>query len=360
MAFSGRSVLRAVRIPDASRNCPVCERKVLIMFENIGGKIKVFVIVFTVLEVIACILCGAAIIAFSLFKDAIMEPLAKIGLDGFVASISAGSEGPLGIVTGLIVMIAGSFAAWLFSFIPYGLGQLIQNTDKMVKGIDGVRVAVARNASPLNPAYHNVPYGYYPPAPAQPYPVNPAPVQPQPPVNNAPYSDSYGQPHPYNGPQPTPGAAFATPAGRPTAPNPDPNATVRVGYPARPASPMGQPYQPDMPVNNIPVNVPMNEPANNAAQEKIVTEEPVRNITPDEKIPSDPMQDNGAKNENATMEFSKSINPDSILKDLGMGESSEQIPADDNGDKTVSVASGANIKDSDPASAQGLNDTIKN
>ena len=117
------------------------------MFGNIGGKIKVFVIVLTILEIIACILCGIGVIAFSVFGDSVMKPLSKIGLDDAVMNLAGDVNGPFGIVVGLVVMIVGSLGAWLISFIPYGLGQLIQNTDKMVKGMEGIRATMARNAS---------------------------------------------------------------------------------------------------------------------------------------------------------------------------------------------------------------------
>ena len=117
------------------------------MFSNIGGKIKVFVIVLTILQIITCIVCGIGVIALSVFGENVIKPLSKIGLDGFVVNLAGDIEGPIGIVMGLAVMIIGSFAAWLIAFIPYGLGQLIQNTDKMVKGMDGIRAAMARNAA---------------------------------------------------------------------------------------------------------------------------------------------------------------------------------------------------------------------
>lgn len=114
------------------------------MFGNIGGKIKVFVITVTVLNIIFCILCGALIITFAIFGDNLPKQLFDIGGNIPFLQLAGEYNGGFGILVGLIVMIAGSLASWLVAFIPYGLGQLIQNTDKLVKSMDGIRNTVAR------------------------------------------------------------------------------------------------------------------------------------------------------------------------------------------------------------------------
>ncbi|MBR5307133.1 MAG: hypothetical protein IKU43_00050 [Clostridia bacterium] len=207
------------------------------MFENIGGKIKVFVISVTILSIISCIVCGAAIIAFSVFGDNITGLLSRVGLDGAVLALAGGFQGPLGIVAGLVVMILGSFASWLLAFIPYGLGQLIQNTDKIVKGLDGVRAVLkdllnrdSQNPQnpqgvPVypNPAYY--PYGYpmqygYPAPPVQNAPVqnpvpNPAPVEvAEKPVEPAPVPENVSteaaEPNTDNTAEPNPSKLFGS------------------------------------------------------------------------------------------------------------------------------------------------------
>ncbi len=109
------------------------------MFENIGGKIKVFVIVVTILNIIGCILFGGIMIAYSILGEKMLAVLAAVGLDKAVVDMTGGAKGAFGITAGLVIMTAGSFACWIISFIPYGLGQLIQNTDKLVKSMDYIR-----------------------------------------------------------------------------------------------------------------------------------------------------------------------------------------------------------------------------
>lgn len=75
------------------------------MFENIGGKIKM----------VAAAVCWIGIIAFVILGVAIMS-----------ASDDA-------ILPGFLVMILGSLFSWIGSFMTYGFGQLIQNSDIIVE-----------------------------------------------------------------------------------------------------------------------------------------------------------------------------------------------------------------------------------
>ena len=70
------------------------------MFDNIGGKIKGF----------AKVVCGIGI-AISVI----------IGL----LSLNA--------ITALLIIGIGSLSSWIGSFMTYGFGQLIENTDILVK-----------------------------------------------------------------------------------------------------------------------------------------------------------------------------------------------------------------------------------
>lgn len=133
------------------------------MFGNIGGKIKVFVIVVTILEIIGFILAGGALIALSIFGETLTDGMISLGFGEIAVYIPHTSSGIAGIVGGIVLMVLGSFAAWIFSFIPYGLGQLIQNTDKLVRSVENVKnitakIAVQANAPAANsqqsaPAY---------------------------------------------------------------------------------------------------------------------------------------------------------------------------------------------------------------
>lgn len=80
------------------------------MFKNIGGKLKTLAEVSACLGIIASAIWGMILIA--------------VGIeDGY----------PFGIFLGLIVMVAGGLGSWILSFVMYGFGQLIENTDKIVE-----------------------------------------------------------------------------------------------------------------------------------------------------------------------------------------------------------------------------------
>lgn len=72
------------------------------MFDNIGKKIKILAYVLTWVGIIASVITGIAMMN---------------SFDSIVRTI------------GLIVLIVGSLLSWASSFIIYGFGQLIENTD---------------------------------------------------------------------------------------------------------------------------------------------------------------------------------------------------------------------------------------
>ena len=72
------------------------------MFDNIGKKIKILAYVLTWVGIIASVITGIAMMN---------------SFDSTVRTI------------GLIVLIVGSVLSWASSFIIYGFGQLIENTD---------------------------------------------------------------------------------------------------------------------------------------------------------------------------------------------------------------------------------------
>lgn len=125
------------------------------MFGNIGGKIKVFVIVVTILEIIGFIFAGGALIALSIFGDTLADGMISLGFGEIAVYIPHTSSGFAGIIGGIVLMVVGSFSAWILAFIPYGFGQLIQNTDKLVRSVENVKnvtakIAVQANASAVN------------------------------------------------------------------------------------------------------------------------------------------------------------------------------------------------------------------
>ena len=72
------------------------------MFTNIGGKIKG----------LAKVVCWIGII-----------------LSFIMGVIMMATQGELGVATGLITMIIGALASWVGSFVLYGFGELVENSD---------------------------------------------------------------------------------------------------------------------------------------------------------------------------------------------------------------------------------------
>ncbi|MBQ4120014.1 MAG: hypothetical protein IJD45_06470 [Clostridia bacterium] len=74
------------------------------MFKNIGGKIKKLSEIVTWMGIITSVILGIIIM----------------------------SPGDTMILAGLIVIVLGCFASWTSSFLLYGYGQLIENTDRLL------------------------------------------------------------------------------------------------------------------------------------------------------------------------------------------------------------------------------------
>ena len=79
------------------------------MYDNIGGKIKGLAKAACIIEAIAAVITG---IALSVSDDAL-------------------------VVGGLIIMIAGPFVAWVFSWLLYGYGELIEKTCEIARNTQG-------------------------------------------------------------------------------------------------------------------------------------------------------------------------------------------------------------------------------
>ena len=78
------------------------------MFCNIGEKIKALAQIITWIGIIVCVVLGIIIIA---------------------------NDDEL-VLIGLLVMVLGSLLSWVSSFVLYGFGQLIENSDKIVKKME--------------------------------------------------------------------------------------------------------------------------------------------------------------------------------------------------------------------------------
>lgn len=74
------------------------------IYNNIGGKIKVLAKVLAWIGIIACFIFGVVLIASS--EDA--------------------------VVLGFFIMIFGALLSWVSSFVLYGFGELVENSELLV------------------------------------------------------------------------------------------------------------------------------------------------------------------------------------------------------------------------------------
>ena len=94
------------------------------MFNNIGGKIKT----------LSAIICWIGI-AFSVI----------IG----ISSITSKQ-----VISGILIIVVGSFISWIGSFYTYGFGQLIENTDEIRKRMESANKSSV-NQNQFQPPYNN-------------------------------------------------------------------------------------------------------------------------------------------------------------------------------------------------------------
>ncbi|MDD2647828.1 MAG: hypothetical protein PHI27_08700 [Eubacteriales bacterium] len=80
------------------------------MFDNIGGKIKSLAKIVAWIGIICSVIVGVI---------GMFQPVAAFG-----TNIN-------GILPGVIVIVIGALSSWIGSWVMYGFGQLIENTDKL-------------------------------------------------------------------------------------------------------------------------------------------------------------------------------------------------------------------------------------
>lgn len=73
------------------------------MYDNIGGKIKQFAKLCAGIGIAISVMCGLAVMAAA------------------------------GLLVGVLVAAIGGVASWVGSFVLYGFGQLVENSDKLVE-----------------------------------------------------------------------------------------------------------------------------------------------------------------------------------------------------------------------------------
>lgn len=99
------------------------------MFRNIGDKIKIVAEVSCWLGIVGSVLYG--IIIAGRIEDSIL----------------------LSLLIGVLIMGLGSLLSWIGSFVLYGFGQLIENSDILVEKADRIEKSVIqmRNSCRRNP-----------------------------------------------------------------------------------------------------------------------------------------------------------------------------------------------------------------
>lgn len=89
------------------------------MFNNIGGKIKGLATIICLVGMI-----GSVIAAFAMWANEAFLP-------------------------GLVILVVGCLASWIGSFFAYGLGQLIENTDRIRERLENPYPAAMLSDAPM-------------------------------------------------------------------------------------------------------------------------------------------------------------------------------------------------------------------
>lgn len=98
------------------------------MFKNIGRKIKTLAKVVCWLGIIFSVLLGVMIM---LGSASAAQFVTQYEQSGTQIAISSGAS----IVLGIIVIVVGVLASWIGSFMTYGFGQLIENSEEIKKSL---------------------------------------------------------------------------------------------------------------------------------------------------------------------------------------------------------------------------------
>lgn len=118
------------------------------MYNNIGGKIKGLAVFFCILGILGSLTVGILAIVAGSELDFLFE-------DG----------GIYGAVGGVLIIIVGSLISWISSFLLYGFGQLVQNSDRISTALNKQNRFIDNNAPQRFGAYQNP----APSVPNQPY-----------------------------------------------------------------------------------------------------------------------------------------------------------------------------------------------
>ena len=73
------------------------------MFENIGGKLKILAVVEVILGVLGSVICGLSAIVNEM------------------------------VLTGIIIMVVGGVSSWMGSWMAYGIGEAVENSEAILR-----------------------------------------------------------------------------------------------------------------------------------------------------------------------------------------------------------------------------------
>ncbi len=96
------------------------------MFSNIGGKIKKLAKVLCWIGIIISVISGIAIIASG----------GRSGGSYVYGGSSVSINGGAAVIAGILFIVLGSLLSWVGSFVLYGFGQLVENSDKLAERAD--------------------------------------------------------------------------------------------------------------------------------------------------------------------------------------------------------------------------------
>lgn len=108
------------------------------MYNNIGGKIKGLAVFFCILGILGSLTVGTLAIVAGSELDFFVE-------DGVI----------YGAVGGVLIIIVGSLISWVSSFLLYGFGQLVQNSDRISTALNKQNRFIDNNAPQRFGTYQN-------------------------------------------------------------------------------------------------------------------------------------------------------------------------------------------------------------
>ena len=103
------------------------------MYSNIGGKFKVLAQVIAWIGIFFSFIAGINIIVSG-------NAMGRIAYSDEISGVAS--------VVGFLVIVIGSLFSWLGSFVLYGFGQLVENSDRQLQMLGGISYKVTGIPTP--------------------------------------------------------------------------------------------------------------------------------------------------------------------------------------------------------------------